>query len=560
MSSGTVSNPPAARQLANAMGSELDQNAAAMGGPAPMSPRQQELDHYWRYYSCTTYDGRRLDWSGQENLPKVEHEQVAQAGFIPPGFYDAGQTMPLKFRRPTAPYYLGRVVVDRFTSLLFSHRRTPKVVVEGDPDTQDWLDGAIQAGRLWPTMIQARTFGGAMGAVGLGFKIVDGAPVFEAHDPRWCHPEFEDRHSGTLASLEIRYSYPDHIRGPKGEPIQAWFWYRRLIDAERDEVWPKVPVGDGAEPVWEEYRSRAVEHGLGFCPAVWIQNLPVDGDVDGDPDAHGGFDIIEAIDALIAQAHKGTLSNCDPTTVLATDAEMDEVRKGSDNAIKLEAGGTASYMEINGQGPRTAMELVEVLEQKFLRLVRCYLDSNKDGPAKTMMEIERNYSAMLEKTDLLREQYGERGVKPILTMLLRAARKLAGAKIERAADGTPRIVRETINLPPKVLQEGADGRAVFVPRKLGPSSLVALQWPPYFTPSLDDIVKAVQAAGIARAAQLLDDEHAIAFIAPYFQIADTRAMLDKIRAAAETANAQVEQQMMDRFAARMTPNLKMPRT
>jgi hypothetical protein len=537
------------------MAMSVSEDGMGMSMGPPLSPRQEELQQLWSYYACQNYAGRKVDWSGRAQLSKTEHEYVASAGFIPPGFYDAGQSLPLKFRRPTAPYYLGRVIVDRFTSLLFSNRRHPQIVVEGDPDTEDFARALAEASRLWPQMIQARTYGGAMGSVGMSFKFEDGVPVVETHDPRWCYPIFENRQTQKLARLEIRYTFPDQTRGPKGEWVEAWFWFRRVIDDQTDTVWPKVPVGDGTEPDWDAWKHVQVEHGFGFCPAVWIQNLPVADSVDGDPDAHGAFDMIEAIDQLIAQAHKGTLANCDPTTVITTDADMDEVMKGSDNAIKVEKGGTASYMEMTGSGPKAAMDLVEKLEEYVLRVVRCYLDTNKTGGAKSVVEIERDYSSMLEKCDLLREQYGERGAKQLLILMVKAARKVSVPRIERDEAGT-RLVRSTLQLPRRAVKEDGTGRATFVERRLGPSSLVTLKWPGYFQPSLDDALKAVQTATLAKTGGLIDDETAVQFIAEYFQVEDTQALLEKIRKMQAEMSDALEVQMMNRMAASAAPNIK----
>ena len=68
-----------------------------------LSPRQQELNRLWAWYQCAAYDARRVDWDGKEHLDPIEHEVVARGGYIPPGFYSAA-TLPIKFRRPTAPY------------------------------------------------------------------------------------------------------------------------------------------------------------------------------------------------------------------------------------------------------------------------------------------------------------------------------------------------------------------------------------------------------------------------------------------------------------------------
>ena len=242
MSSATRTNIGAAGKAAAEI--VQDQAAPNMG----LSPRQLELDHLWRYYRCANYENRRVDWNGQERLGKIEHEMVATSGFMPAGFYDAGQTLPHKFRKPTAPYYLGRVIVDRFTSLLFSAKRHPKIQCVGDPLTEDWLSAFVEESRLWAQMLQARKYGGAMGSVALGFVVTNGKPKIEVHDPRWCTPTFLDRGEMILSSFEKRYQFKEDERDEEGKWREVWYWYRRVIDDKSDVVWPKVKV---VKRVWK---------------------------------------------------------------------------------------------------------------------------------------------------------------------------------------------------------------------------------------------------------------------------------------------------------------------
>src|SRR5690242_9439502 len=124
MSSGTRVDMGAARSM---LGAIAPQVVNEPDGPSNfMSVRQQELDLLWRFYRCANYDDRQLNWDGSQHVPRVEQNSyVATAGYSPPGFYDAGQTSPLATRRPNAPYYLDKVIVDRFTGLMFSERRHP---------------------------------------------------------------------------------------------------------------------------------------------------------------------------------------------------------------------------------------------------------------------------------------------------------------------------------------------------------------------------------------------------------------------------------------------------
>lgn len=514
-----------------------DQEAPTMG----MSDRQVELDHMWRYYRAACYENRRVDWNGQERLGKIEHEMVATSGFLPGGFYDAGQTLPLKFRKPTVPFYLARVVVARFTSLLFSSKRHPKIACD-DADVEDWLNAFAETTRLWAQMIKARTYGGAMGSVGLGFKIVNGKPGIEVHDPRWCTPEFIDREELVVSKLEKRYQFCVDERDDEGRWTKVWYWYRRVIDDQSDTIWPKVRVEASREPDWSREKSVSVRHGYGFCPIVWIQNIPVDDDIDGDPDCHGIFEMIEGIDMLYAQAHRGTIANCDPTTVISSDSEWDDgLKKGTGNALITEKGGSVQYLEMTGSGPKSAIELAEKLEEKALVVARCYLDTNLGGPSRTVEEIERNYSSMVEQADVLREQYGEKGVKRLLEMVLRAARTLGKPRREVDGSGQNRIVREIIKLPKRTIVDEETGAVTKQDRTLDTlddDDVMELRWPNYFEPGNAAVLAAVQAAAQAKTANLVDQAHATRYVADYFGVEDVRTMLDSIEAEKQAAQEQ----------------------
>lgn len=521
---------------------------AAEPPPNPLSPRQMELDRLWRYYRCANYDNRRVDWNGKEHVGPFERDAIVQSGFLPPGFYDAGQQFPLKYRRPTAPYYLGKVIVDRFTGLLFSAKRHPKIVCTDDPDTESWLNGFVESTRLWARMIQARTLGGAMGAVGLGLKFVEGKPFVEVHDPRYTTPVFTDRETRVVRAVEKRYQFVDQVRDSEGRWVEGWFWYRRIITATHDVVWPRVPAeqyGRWAEPDWEKEDRVVVAHDLGFCPVVWMHNREVQDDVDGDPDCHGIFDAIEAIDALVSQANRGVISNCDPTLLLTTDGAIDGLRKGSDNAVQLEKGGSAQYLEITGVGPRAAMEMASSLEKMAQRVARCVLDDNFSGPARTQAETQQNYSNMVEQADVLREQYGELGVKRLLSMALKAAARLGQPKSRYSDDGN----HETIEVSEVRLPPNKDGTE----RTLGFGETVELVWPDYYEPSAGEVLQAVQAAAQAKQGGIIDGEHATRYVAGYFDIENVAEVSAKAEEAAQAEADAFAAQIQEQLARGETP-------
>ena len=516
-----------------------------------MSPRQMRLNWLWAQFRTEQYNHCRVDWNGHENLQKGEGDFVATAGYLPAGFYDAGQTLPYKFRKPTAPVHLVKLIVKRFTSLLFSSMRHPRVTCPEDDDTSDWIGAAITDGRLWAHMITARDYGGATGSVAMSFRFQKGKVQFEVHDPRFCTPVFEDKSTGDLQSLEKRYMYTDHLRDEEtGQWVEAQFWYRRVIDQESDTVWNKVPVYDGEEPDWARYPSAKTNHGFGECPAVWIQNKTLQEEIDGDPDCHGVYDLCWAIDALLSQAHTGTLKNCDPTLHIADSGEMDSIAKGSDNVIKTSEKGKVDYVELaSAGGIDVAMKLADKLEDRVQMIARCHLDSGaqKEAQAKTATEVERQYSNMLEEADTLREQYGQ-GIKLLIEKLLRAARILATGFVDKSNPDVPKIVKQVVILPKKPIVDESTGKVTGVAdRQLGQGQTIELHWPPYFTPSVTDVAAAVKAAGDAKVAGIVDTEHAARYVAPHFQVEDVPAMLQRAAAEEKQQNAQMEQEMMQRM-------------
>lgn len=509
-------------------------------GRLGMSPRQMELNRRWAVYCCAGYDARSVDWDGTKRADHVEHSAIAQQGFIPPGYYDASGQMselPLKFRRPSTPYHLGKVIVDRFTGLLFSERRHPRLS-SIDPVTDDFADALAERARLWPAMIKARTYGGSTGSVCAGFQFVNGVPVVEVHDPRWVFPEFEDRITLKLASFEKRYMFPRELRDQgTGKWLTTWWWYRRTVNSQSDVLYAPAPVGNGEEPEW--IVERQADHGLGYCPAVWAQNIPVDDDVDGEPDIHGVYDILESMDTLLSQAQRGTVANCDPTAVLEGigDLEIPALRKGSGNAIKLPQG-TFRYVEITGSGPTAARELVKELRAYALEVAQCVLE-HPDVAAATATEINRRYESMLAKADVLREQYGQRLIAPLMDMMVDAATRANKPRVEGDS-----IVRYAVTLPPRLV----DGKLVDRVPPENPEQ-VTVQWPGYFDTSLADAQAASQAVTTAKLAGVLDDENAAKFLAPYFRVENADEMLVQAQKESGAAQAAVDSELLDRNRA-----------
>jgi hypothetical protein len=566
-----------------------------------LSQRQQMLNRLWAVYRGMQYEHCKVDWNGKENVDDMASEVISTQGYIPPGFVDMGKqgsALPLKFRRPSAPYALIKVIVDRFTGLLFSENQHPEIKVDGDPLTEDWLRAVAEVTRIWQVFIQARAYGGGAGTAVVGFQFINGKPHIEVHDPRWMTPEFTEHGSTTLLSVEKRYMYPKELRD---EATGRWetksFWYRRIIDEQSDVLFEPAEVGNGEEPEWVE--AKRVDHAFGFCPVVWVQNQPAQDSEDGDPDCPPAvYENARAIDALVSQANRAILANCDPQLVLTTKAEMASVALSGDQALRV-PDGDAKFLEVQATGPKAAMEMAGELKNNCLEMASCVLEDpdNSSGAQKTATAVERNYQAMWAKTDVLREQYGTKGVVPLLEMMYRAAVALGqpkpipqelpqeqppeiapvpvagqepGAELHgdvnpgspetmggQAApseelDGVvsqrPTTVRQSVVLPPHRDENGNETE-----REPGDGGTISLKWPGYTQPTLDDVTKAVTAAVAALAGGIADDETAIHFVSPYLKVEDKQDLVEKVRAHA----AQQQTDLMAQMASANQPSAGM---
>lgn len=518
-----------------------------------ISPRQLELSRWYSFYCASQYDSRVVTWDGRKVLSPLERETIARSTVLPAGFYDPGgmfDEMPLSMRLPIAPYHLSRVVVNRFSGLLFSAKMHPQLRVAGDSQLQTWIEGLVSAARLWIRFAHARCLGGAMGSVGMSFRFKNGKPLVEVHDPRWCTPTFSDVSTGEVSAIEIRYQYQREMMRPDGilEPVD--FWYRRTIDAECDVVYKPALVGEGDEPLW--IIESGGRHGFGECPAVWVRNTPTS-ETDGEPDCLGIFEAQEAIDRLISQADQGAVENADPTLgIFSDDWKQDSVKKGSRNALKAEKGAQSGYIEMTGTGVETALKVADVHRRNALEVVQLVLDSEINEGTMTATEVERRYSPMHERGDLFREQYGENGAKPLIGKIARAAIRVRTSGEVDAVTGIRRAPQMVL---PPVQRPGQPPQPREMPRGLVAFSddQLELSWPEWIKRGPADAQTASSAVAAARSARVIDQESAVQYIAPFYGIDDPAAALARLQQEGGAADDALTAALLQASAAPPAP-------
>ena len=497
--------------------------------------RFRQLDRYEAHYACLQYAHQKNDWWGQ---PADMLETISPDVQLPMGFTQPAVALSVRARRPTVPFNLCKAIVDRFTGLLFSDTRKPDVTVEGDTDEQDLLQAAMEQMRFWAKMREARVMGGSNGSVLITVHLRSGRFVMEVHNPKHCQVLWKDKRM--LAPLGVLKCYKhiveeDIVDTKTGEvkgsqPVQ--YLYRRIITEEDDTVFKPLRMVAGTNLMTWEVESEA-QHNLGFFPGVWIQNLPVLEQEDGDPDCAGAWQGFDTYDRILSQMNKAVLLNLDPTPVIKVDPKTvaalgGTVMKGSENALYVGESGSASYLEITGSGVDAGMKVCALIKQNILDVTRCVLvdPSTLSGAAQSAKAIEYIYAPMLEKADDLRAQYGDLGVVPLLVIIDKIARKLMGQRVQ-LPEGQVGVYK--LNLPPR---KGGKPHAV------GKGGYIRIQWGPYFAPTESDKETSVRTITAAKTGLLLSQATATRQIAPLFNIRDPEAEI------AAVAKEQEEQMSM----------------
>lgn len=480
------------------------------------------LDKQEAYFRATQDRGKQYNWDG--------HIDGAAGASIKPGW-----VVPHRQRRPSTRYDMAKLIVLRLTSMVFGQDRFPEIRVDGDPEAEDYVRTLAVEARLPVRMAEARNLGGATGTACLSFGFRDGKPRVQVHNAkhvlvlRWA--DYDERRPAAVLKA---YSSPRQVWDDGNKRIVTkMFWTVYHWTDELEVVWRDIPEAVAALPTWQQWPKTTHVHKYGFCPFYWIQNRPCSEEQDGEGDYEGQEETLDEINRLLSATTKGTIANVDPTLVIKEDpsANTGQVFKGSDNAIFSKNG--AEYLELKGTAVQTAERQIERLRSYVLDVAGVVMaDPEKlAGAAQSAKALEILYQPMLANCDILREQYGEHGVKIILRDMVRVARMFEAAAPVVLPDGT--TVQSKVILPPKVEtetdQESGAQSVTITPRTPGESENVNLNWRPYFAPTWDDIVKATTGMKNANGGKAtLSQRTGVQAIAPLVGVQDIDAEMARI--------------------------------
>lgn len=500
-------------------------------GSQGLSPRFRHLHRLDTYYRGQEYDGLKYTWDG---FNADDAEGLSAKSATPFGF--SRMDIPLHARKPSISLRLTPLVVERFTDLLFSNERKPKIRVEDDPDSEDFLKAVVEQAHFFRSMVEARNYGGAMGSALVTVHLREGRFIFKAHSPKMVQEVvWKDADLRIPEGVLIQYQYfegremlDSKTGAPTGQVKQVPFLFRRIIDDEMDITFKPTEIVGGELPNPEVDLLKTYRHNLGRFPGFWIQNLPSSEDLDGLCDVDSLHEDMEVIDRQISQSNSGLLKNQDPTLVIARDRKNVQfgipLRKGSDNALEVGTGGSAQYLEIGGAGIQAAAEFVRSMKNAVLdKAGAVIVDPEKiSGAAQSAKAIEFIYGPMLAKADRLRDQYGE-AIIELLTIVLLLAREF---KKPTNYQGN---VEPRFKLTNRVEIDDESGEILSSePRDPGAGERVTLKWGAYFSKTPTDIQSEVGTLSVAKQSRMIDNETAVRMCCELLGIDDVDAVLERL--------------------------------
>lgn len=477
----------------SAFGAQNDRFGGMTATSILAGDRYQEIDRKQSYYDCTQHDSKTWDFDGRPISPRSQQPLLgAERSFW----------VPLKMRRPSMTYRLGKIIVDSFTALIFGENRFPSIKVEGDEQTEDLLQTLVRIGKLPLKMIRARTLGGATGSVGVSWCFRKGRPSFEVHNAKalFVH-KWKDRVDMIPEHVSEVYLF-SKVKWDGRAFNRQWFWFRRDWTPEADIVFKDAPYepGPDKEICWEVDIKKSNFHGDGVCHLEWIQNLPSD-EMDGRSDYEGLFESFDALDLLHSVINRGATLNLDPTVKLKMDRDeigMMGIAKGSDNALVVGKDGDADYLELGGQSIEAGIKLVENIRRTILETAQCVVPDPHEVAAQgtSSVAMKMMYAPMLAKADIIREQYGT-ALERMLNNMVSVLREKMGAEVKiQNESGEEEDAKFVLDLPDRIdqepeldvvdLTETGEKVPVRTPRAPGPGGEITLAWPPYFQPTPSD--------------------------------------------------------------------------
>jgi len=409
----------------------------------------------------------------------------------------AGEYVPMSQRRPSAKTNLCRTVVSDSVSLLFSEYHFP-TFTSSDETTQEMLEQLAKHTQLNAVMIEA-AIKGSIGSVAIWLRVLQNRPYFQVLESIYLTPTFDPNAPDTLIAVLERYKVDadDLIeRGYNVKPHSGQYWWQRKWDTT-DELWfhpKKCGEGNDDAPMQID-TTRSTHHGLGFCPLLWVKNLPNGpNEIDGACTFATGIDTVIECDYLLSQGGRGLKYASDPTLVISGEGGTAPRVGGSSNALVLEVG-DAHLLEISGGAAGAVLDQVKYLRELALEAMHgLRATPERIVGATSGKAIEMLHHSLITLADNLRISYGEGALVSLAQMTCKAASIVPGGIL---------IAEQPY-------------------QSLDPDG-IGLRWAEWFQPTPHDALESSQALQFLIANEVISRETATRIVAPQYDIEDMDA-------------------------------------
>lgn len=487
----------------------------------------------YAYFKGQQHDHCFSDWDGTPREPGTPYMgerwfpggHAQQNGYMPAGFVST-DAVPYGMRKPDCAYPLAKQVVKRFTEMLYSEKRRPRLRVRSDADTERFLNAIFGQSETWDAFMEMRDIAGGCGCGALSIAVQRGEPIARAHKPWELLPLKWADSARRQPEWIIEQRLVEKIGIDKGKVVSSLWWQTREWTPTHVRVYEDVPENHPRDVPIPLRPDGEVEHGCDGVPMVWLQNTRDTSQPIGEPDCEGAWHLFDKIDRVQSQTTKATIANADPTLKVKKASHprrRNEINLGSGNAIALRPDEDASYLEMQGTATRMGWEGIEHLRDEALQTVGCVLvDPTTAGKGQSGEALEKLWRSMEARVDRLRTPNG-RAMKELAMKWLSlgrfwgVARRDVPLKSEADAEGPKN--EGGILLDPWVETEDdpttVDAtEAKIHPHKIGKGNHVETIWPPHHSPTSEQINSMANGLSIASGGKpLISQETASAHMA-----------------------------------------------
>lgn len=427
---------------------------------------------------------------------------------------EQGAYIPIRKRRPSVRYNLAQIIVNDSVSMLFGDDHFPAVDCE-DKEYAATINDLIKDLKLSSAFTNLATEG-SLGSAALYFRVLAARAYFTPMRTAYLTPTFDPLKPNVVVKMREQYKTTGRElreRGyteiPKTED-NSRYWFKREWDT-LSEVWFEPwKVAEPETFVPRPDLSRSTTHKLGFCPFLWVRNLPSQMELDGACTFEQITDTQIQIEYQLSQSGRGLSYSSAPTLVIKDDSTSTTPIVAGD-AIQIPTAGSAELLEIDGGASNAVIEYCRFLRELALESAGGNrVDASKLSTAVSGRAIELMNQALIWLASKLRVTYGEGALLDALHMLCAASQTIA--------------------------LEKSDGKKL---GKLKENVTLTLKWPDWCAPTVDDQMSQATAVKTLRDANVISIETAVQIVAPVYDIEDVETEVKKVTAERD-ANAERE--------------------